>query len=77
METAELRLKLSTNGDIMEEKLTFEENMNKLGQVVAQLEKGDIPLEKAVEMILSGEITDAKTQAAVLKLKLLKDKNEL
>ncbi len=34
----------------MEEKLTFEENMNKLGQVVAQLEKGDIPLEKAVEL---------------------------
>lgn len=32
-----------------------------------------IPLEKAVEMILSGEIKDAKTQAAVLKLKLLKD----
>lgn len=31
-----------------------------------------IPLEKAVQMILSGEITDAKTQAAVLKLKLLK-----
>lgn len=50
METAELRLKLSTNGDIMEEKLTFEENMNKLGQIVAQLEKGDIPLEKAVEL---------------------------
>ena len=25
-------------------------------------------------MILSGEITDAKTQAAVLKLKLLKDR---
>lgn len=50
METAELRLKLSTNGDIMEEKLTFEENMNKLGQVVAKLEKGDIPLEKAVEL---------------------------
>ena len=24
--------------------------MNKLGQVVAQLEKGDIPLEKAVEL---------------------------
>lgn len=50
METAELKLKLSTNGDIMEEKLIFEENMNKLGQVVAQLEKGDIPLEKAVEL---------------------------
>lgn len=32
-----------------------------------------IPLQKAVEMILNGEIKDAKTQAAVLKLKLLKD----
>ncbi len=32
-----------------------------------------IPLEKCVEMILSGEIKDAKTQTAVLKLKLLKD----
>lgn len=36
-----------------------------------------IPLEKAVEMILSGEITDAKTQAAVLKLKILKDTGRL
>ena len=36
-----------------------------------------IPLEKAVEMILSGEITDAKTQAAVLKLKILKDQGKL
>ena len=36
-----------------------------------------VPLEKAVEMILSGEIKDAKTQAAVLKLKLLKDKGKI
>lgn len=36
-----------------------------------------IPLEKAVQMILSGDITDAKTQAAVLKLKLLKDRGEI
>ena len=36
-----------------------------------------IPLEKAVEMILAGEITDAKTQAAVLKLKLLKDRGKI
>ena len=35
------------------------------------------PLEKAVEMVLSGEITDAKTQAAVLKVKLMHDKGEL
>ena len=33
-----------------------------------------IPLETAVEMVLSGEIKDAKTQAAVLKVKLLRDK---
>jgi len=36
-----------------------------------------IPLEKAVEMIMSGEIKDAKTQAAILKLKLLKDKGRI
>lgn len=36
-----------------------------------------IPLEAVVEMIMKGEIKDAKTQAAVLKLKLLKDKGEL
>ena len=40
------------------------------------LEVERIPLEKAVEMILSGEIKDAKTQAAVLKVKLLVDRNE-
>ena len=36
-----------------------------------------IPLDTAVEMILSGEITDAKTQTAVLKLKLLKDSGKI
>ena len=36
-----------------------------------------IPLEKAVKMILSGEIKDAKTQAAVLKLKILKDNGKI
>ncbi len=32
-----------------------------------------IPLERAVQMVLSGEIKDAKTQTAVLKVKLLHD----
>ncbi len=36
-----------------------------------------IPLEKATEMVLSGEIKDAKTQAAVLKVKLLRDKGTI
>ena len=41
------------------------------------LEVKKIPLEKAVEMILNGEIKDAKTQTAILKLKLLKDSGEI
>lgn len=36
-----------------------------------------IPLEKAVEMVLSGEIKDAKTQIAVLKVKVLSDCGKL
>ncbi|MBR7132221.1 MAG: NUDIX hydrolase [Clostridia bacterium] len=36
-----------------------------------------IPLDRAVEMILSGEIKDAKTQAAILKLKLLVDMGKI
>lgn len=36
-----------------------------------------IPLNTAVQMVLDGEITDAKTQAAVLKVKLLRDRNVL
>lgn len=36
-----------------------------------------IPLDTAVEMILSGEIKDAKTQAAILKVKLLKDSGKI
>ena len=41
------------------------------------LEVKKIPLTKAVEMILNGEIKDAKTQTAILKLKLLKDSGEI
>lgn len=41
------------------------------------LEVTKIPLEKAVEMILKGKIKDAKTQTAILKLKLLKDSGKI
>ena len=37
------------------------------------LEVEKVPLKKAVEMIMDGEIKDSKTQTAILKLKLLKD----
>ena len=36
-----------------------------------------IPLEKAVEMVLAGEIKDAKTQIAVLKVKVLRDMGKI
>lgn len=36
-----------------------------------------IPLDNAVEMVLKGEIKDAKTQVAVLKIKMLKDRGEI
>ena len=38
----------------MEEKVTFEDNMTKLSRIVSELEKGDIPLEKAVELYGEG-----------------------
>ena len=38
----------------MEEIITFEENMTKLSRIVSELEKGDIPLEKAVELYGEG-----------------------
>ena len=41
------------------------------------LEVEKIPLNKAVEMILNGEIKDAKPQAAVLKLKMLKENGNI
>lgn len=34
--------------------MSFEENMEKLEQIVAELEKGEISLEKSVELFSSG-----------------------
>ena len=38
----------------MENKAAFEENMEKLGKLVAELERGDIPLDRAVELYGDG-----------------------
>ena len=46
-------------------------------EITEFLEVEKIPLDKAVEMILSGEIKDAKTQTAILKLKYMLDNNLL
>ena len=39
------------------------------------LEISKIPLDKAVEMVMKGELKDAKTQTAILKLKYMLDNN--
>lgn len=41
------------------------------------LEPIKIPLKKAVDMVLRGELADSKTQAAILKTYILKEKGEL
>ncbi|MBR7071481.1 MAG: NUDIX hydrolase [Clostridia bacterium] len=41
------------------------------------LEVEHYPLDTVVDWVLSGKITDAKTQAAILKTKILKDRGEL
>ena len=38
----------------MDNNLSFEENMKKLSEIVSELEKGDISLEKAVELYGNG-----------------------
>lgn len=59
----------------MKEKITFEENMNRLGKIVAELEKGDIPLDKAVELYRDGVKLSAecKKQLAEAQLKITGD----
>lgn len=62
----------------MKEKITFEENMNRLSKIVAELEKGDIPLEKAVELYGEGVKLSAecKKQLAEAQIKITGDSGE-
>lgn len=59
----------------MEEKLTFEENMIQLGKIVLELEKGEIPLEKAVELYGKGMklSTQCKKQLSEAEIKITED----
>lgn len=61
--------------------MTFEENMNALSEIVGQLEKGDIPLEKSVELYENGvklaEKCRKELEAAKLKItRYGEEKNE-
>lgn len=46
--------RLQKNGEFMKEKKGFEENLKMLSNIVAELEKGDISLEKAVDLYGEG-----------------------
>ena len=38
----------------MSEKKTFEENLNRLEEIVRAMEKGDVPLDKSLELFQEG-----------------------
>ncbi|CAI2596970.1 Exodeoxyribonuclease 7 small subunit [Apilactobacillus kunkeei] len=49
----------------MAEKASFEDNMNKLEQIVSELEQGDIPLEKALSEFQKGVKLSSELQSTL------------
>lgn len=49
----------------MENNATFEENMKKLGIIVSELEKGEIPLDKAVKLYGEGIKLSAECKSSL------------
>lgn len=60
----------------MENKVTFEENLKKLADIVLELEKGDVPLEKTVELYGEGVKISAlcRNQLESAKIKITEEK---
>ncbi len=56
--------------------ITFEENLKKLAEIVSDLEKGDVPLEKTVELYGEGVKISAlcKKQLENAKIKITEEK---
>lgn len=50
----------------MAEKVTFEQNMKNLEEIVKRLEQGDIPLEEAIEKFKQGMDLSKKLQNTLL-----------
>ena len=50
--------------------MSYEENMNKMSEIVAELEKGDISLEKAVELYGKGVKLSAQCKEQLQKAQL-------
>ena len=59
--------------------MTFEENMNSLSEIVKQLEKGDLPLEKSVELYENGVKLAAECRNGLerAKLRITRQEEEL
>lgn len=62
----------------MVKKVSFEDNMKKLGEIVAELEKGEISLEKAVELYSEGvKLSGAcRKQLDEAKIKITEDNGD-
>ena len=56
--------------------MTFEENMNSLSEIVKQLEKGDLPLEKSVELYENGGKLAAECRNELERAKLIITRQE-
>ncbi|MBR3970301.1 MAG: exodeoxyribonuclease VII small subunit [Ruminococcus sp.] len=56
--------------------MTFEDNMKKLAEIVSELEKGDVPLEKTVELYGEGVKISVlcKKQLEDAKIKITEEK---
>lgn len=59
--------------------MTFEENMNSLSEIVKRLEKGDLPLEKSVELYENGVklAAECRNELERAKLKITRQEEEL
>ena len=59
--------------------MTFEENMNSLSEIVKQLEKGDLPLEKSVELYENGVklAAEFRNELERAKLRITRQEEEL
>lgn len=65
----------------MAEKLTFEQNLAQLEEIVADLERGDIPLEQAIDQFqkgvkLSKQLEETLTSAENTLTKVMADNGE-
>jgi exodeoxyribonuclease VII small subunit len=59
--------------------MSFEEAMDKLDRIVAQLEDGDVPLEKAIELFQEGmqlsQLCSSKLEQVERKIEILIEEN--